>query len=139
MKAVKTLILAAAVAAYQCMDLRLGNTQVEVPQHPRGFAIVSKPGIVKRERARGVFPLHPRGHSLVGIHQRLPQPQHLHIGNLSHLSIYKLKRAGCVVNHRARGMRSHHHGAPQLAVDAKEGMEKIALGHRIELRSRLIE
>ena len=36
-------------------------------------------------------------------------------------------------------MRSHHHGAPQLAVDAKEGMKEIALGHRIELRSRLIE
>ena len=121
------------------MDLRLGNTQIEVSQHPGRFAIIPKPGIAKRERARGVFPPHPRGHGLVGIHQRLPHAQRFHIEDLSHLPIYKLKRTGCIVNHRAWGMRSHHHGAPQLAVDAKEGMKEIALGHRIELRSRLIE
>ena len=121
------------------MDAAFGNTQVEISQHPRGLAIVPKPGIVKRKGAGSVCILHARGHALAGIHQRLPHAQRLHVGNLSHLSIRKLKCARCIVNHRARGMRSNHYGAAQLAIDAKESVKEIAFGHRIELRGWFIE
>ena len=71
--------------------------------------------------------------------QRFSASQRSHIRHLAHATVLNPVRTRRVFEHWARLMRRHNNRAAQLAIHAKQRMQKTLLGNGVELRRGLIE
>ena len=131
--------LAATVAAHDRVDAAGADIDIESAQHPALARGVPEPRTCERSRKAAFVRKLRRRCGAALRKQAGAYVERRHVGKLGHMPVLQLKGAGRVLEHRPRAMRRHHDRAAQLAVHAKERVQKGLLGNGVELRRRLVE